>query len=665
MRNYWMADPNSTAVINKMSQYHGQWTIWGSNPVCQAWVRNTVAYYSTVMEPNDWNTSLIYEGEQGELVKMSVPEARSLVRQLVTITTKQRLHFTATAKKQDADVVNDVKLGNALGAHIVDKQMLHDKSSMMCEQALIWGQAYMLSEWRTDRGRMHSVGDNGNILFDGDLEISVPSVFDVFYDYTVQNFYDLEWVEIRTGVNKWDLVAQYPNMADKIIALPSISEVGGTQRRQYTIISEEDMVYVYKIYHKPTPALPYGRMLFYGSNETVFYDGPNEYECIPLRCMRPQQITGVGFGYPFLSNLLPAQEMLDHSFSAIATNQSAHAVQNVLVPRGAGISVQDINGMNWISFNPQNVPGGGEPKALQLSKSSPETFQFIDLVSKYMMNISAVNSTLRGSPPPGATSGVAIATLTANALEFVNDVAQSYNSTLERVMGDSITCYRNFAKVPHVINIVGKKQKAQAREFVGRDLEAIDSMKITATNPMLQTMAGRTEIAEKMLASGLIKSAQDYVAILEGAPLQQLTEVELSGVDLVQSENEAMLEGREVPVLITDDHPYHIMKHASLLDDPEIRLHNEHIGIIMDHIMEHDQMARIQDPFLTAMVRTGKMPEGGPPMPEPPMGEVGLEPSNEIVDTQLPPAPGPQGPESVMPTGMPAKPANDMLGRNQ
>jgi saccharopine dehydrogenase-like NADP-dependent oxidoreductase len=77
---------------------------------------------------------------------------------------------------------------------------------------------------------------------------------------------------------------------------------------------------------------------------------------------------------------MACQEMLDNGLSAIATNQSQFAVQSVAIPRGAGVNVQELGGMRFVSFTPQNVPGGGKPEPLQLSATSPETFKFIDVL---------------------------------------------------------------------------------------------------------------------------------------------------------------------------------------------------------------------------------------------------------------------------------------------
>jgi hypothetical protein len=648
-KTYWMAD-DVQKLVKHMAEFHGQWTIWGSNPICQAWVRNSICYYSTVLDPAAWDTSLVFEGEQGELVKMAVPQARSLVRQFVGLTTKQKLAFNCIAESRGSDVIKETRLGNALAAQIVEMQHLDQKQEMLAEQAAVLGMAFVKTCWRTDKGKPYAVGQDQSLMYDGELEITTPSIFDVFFDYSVPYWDDLEWVEVRTMKSRWSLMAQFPELADKISSLPTIRDWRGPHSNTYRTVSEEDFVYCYEIYHKPTPALPQGRMVMYSSPETIYHDGINEYDGIPIEVVKPEPIIGTGFGYPYFSNLLPAQEMLDHSFSAIATNQSAFAVQQLAVPRGAAVSVEEIGGMNFMSYTPQNVPGGGKPEAMQLTQSSPETFKFIDLLLAHMQQVSNVNPALRGNPPPGVTSGVAIATLTTNSLEFISSFSKSLQFALERTMTHGINAYRKFAKIPHIVSLVGKNFQSYNKEFVGSDLDPIKQVKISVSNPLMQTLAGRTDMAEKLMQGGLIKDIQSYVSVIDGAPLQQLYETELSENDLVQAENESLMEGKPVMALSTDDHPRHIQRHASLLNDPEVRLNNDKVSIILNHIMEHSQLAQTTDPTLTAMVRTGKMPQMGPPP-----SQAGQGP--------LPPQSGEMGPETAQPEQQSAEPASDLLGR--
>ena len=649
-RAYWFKD-TAQEIARRLTASHGKWQIWGHNPVSQAWVRNTIAYFSTIMEASDWDTSLVYEGEQGELVKMSVPEARAMARQFLAMATKEKLAFNTVAQSRGADVVQETRLGNALAEQIVEEQDLDLLQGELAELAYVLGMAFTYTRWRTDKGIPYDSDDDGTIVYEGDVDISVVGPLDIFYDHTVPRWKDLDWVEVRTCKNRWDLIAQFPELEKEIRALPSTQDWRGQAKGGAVgAASEDDLVWCYEVYHRKTPSLPKGRMVMYADEKTVFFDGINRYDGIPIEPCIPEPVFGMLLGYPAFSNLLPAQEMLDHSFSAWATNQSAFAVQNVACPRGANVSVQNILGMNWISYSPQNVPGGGKPEAMQLTATSGETIKFIDVLENHMVKMSNVSGAMRGSLPPGVTSGTAIATLTTNAIEFMEPFSKALNVCLQKTVMHAMHCYRLFAETERLVRMVGKNFQSYSKEFVGSDLDPIVAVKLERSNPLLKTLAGRMEVGDKLIQMGAVKSTQDYMSVLEGAPVSTMYDVDLSENDLIEAENEAFLEGSQVLTLITDDHPRHIMKHKALLNDPAVRLHNQNVGTILEHIREHEQMA--MDPAnaaLVAMANTGKMPQLPPPGPPgAPGGGMGA-----------PAAPG----EIEGDVAAPAEPAQDELGR--
>ncbi len=645
-RAYWFSE-EADKIAKKLCAKQETWLTYSSNPIAEAWIRNSIAYYSAISEANDWQSALGYVGEQGELVKMAVPQARSLIRQIVTLVTKQRLAFTSIAEASGSDVMQAVKIASALTEELIQEQKLDKKSELITEQACIWGLSFLKVGWRTDKGTPYAASEQvvedmamPQAVYDGDVEISVPTVFDVYFDARIDDFDNVPWAVVRTIKNRWDMIAQFPELESEIMAIPRIIVRESGVRDHSTDLESDDMIYVYEAYHKPCPALPAGRMIMYSDDRTIYFDGQNRYGCIPLIPVRPEPIHKSGYGYPILSNLLPCQEMYDHSLSAIATNQSATAVQQILCPRGADISSQDVGGLNFVFFTPQNVDGGGKPEPMQLTQSAPETFKFAEVLKGYMLEISGINSAVRGAPPPGVTSGTAIATLTANSLEFMSSLQKSVDMALEGAITLALKTYMEFADVPRSILVTGKNNMAYGYEFTGKDLKAIKKVKINRSNPLMGTIAGRSDIAEKLLQTGLIKSPQQYFRIIEGAPTEELYRQELSETDLQVSENEALMRGEQVLVLATDDHPAHIQYHNMLLNNPEIRKNGQMVGAILQHIEEHNALAQTTDPALQAMVRTGKIPKmapaqampTGPVMPEQGPAEKTAEPAPTAED---------------------------------
>lgn len=659
MRNDYWLHGTSEEAIGHLESIRSLWDDWSSSPIRQAWIRNYLAYYSAALGVTSTDTSLVFEGMQGELVRMFTPKVRSLIQQQVTLITKQRLAATCQAEADGSDVVQDVKLANSLLEQIINNEDLDLKGRELCEGGLVAGGWFTETEWRTDKGRPYTRDDKGTIIYTGSVSINVRSVFDVFYDMSANNWEDLTYVETRTPMNRYDLIAQHPDLEQQILALPSVQEEKSNPNTWYSGTDRSyewnDNVYVYKCYAKVSPALPVGRLIIYGAADCVFYDDENIYHTIPVEPFFPDKVLGVNVGYPQLSNLLGAQEMFDNSLSAIATNQSQFAVQSITIPRGSAVDVDELSGMKFISFTPQNVSGGGRPEALNLTQSSPETFKFADALDRIMMDLSGIPSTLRGNPPAGVTSGVAIATLSANAIEFMNGVSMSYTKCWEKTLENAINCYKKFANLEQNVTMMGKNNQVTSRKFKGDDLESISGVKIQLTNPVMQNVAGKLEVTQQLMQMPR-EFWPDYVSVLEGRPLSDIYRTELSQSDLIESENESLMTGKQVIALATDDHGAHVREHAGLLNDPNIRLNGQVNEAVLNHILEHEQLSKNTDPYLTAMVRTGTIPEGPPPgaVPPSPQAPAGAAPGG-------PPQMG--GNLEGLPADLPAEPAQDLLQR--
>lgn len=623
---YWAADEQMN-FVKKAMEYTDHWqnaAAASNQGISSMWLRNTISYYSTVVAANSWESSLGYEGEQGELVKMVIPRSRKLIRQIISLVTQQRLDFQSVSMIQEQDSIDASRIANALTEQLVEKQNLQNKGEISLEAALVLGSGFIKTTWRTDKGHPFSIDhESGNMQFTGDVEISVPDIYDVTYDASKPFWSDQDWVIIRSVKNRFDMVAQFPHLETEILALPGCKDSSSSGWFYLRGMTDEDSIHVYEIYHRPSPALPRGRMSMYSSDKCIYHDGENLYECLPIDIIQPEKFSNTGFGYPLLSDLLPAQEMLDHCYSAIATNQAATAVQSYMAPRGADISAHDIGGMNFLLFTPQNIQGGGKPEPLQLTQTAPETFKFADMIEAQLMKLAQLNNALIGEPNPGMTAGNAIATLTYNALRFMDSYIKAYAMALEGSMTKAIKWYSKFATAPMIVSIVGKHNKNQSKEFVGKDLGAVSHVKLELQSPLMQNIGGRFEIAEKLTPLGIIKRPQQMISILEGAPLRSLYEDELSENDLIQQERDMLFDGKMPQLVKTQDHPAHIRDHAAMLNDQTMLQQHGSVELILQHIEAHLQAEMAlnnspEDQMLRAIVRTGVAPTPPPPPPQAP-----------------------------------------------
>ncbi len=254
-------------------------------------------------------------------------------------------------------------------------------------------------------------------------------------------------------------------------------------------------------------------------------------------------------------------------------------------------------------------------------------------------------------------------------------------------MTHAITAYKYFAHAEQSIEMPGRGGRMVSVTFNKKHLEGLAGVKIIVANPLMQTIAGRLEIGEKLLTIPRDKWPM-YTSVIEGRPLSEVYKGDVSEMDLVYMENDQLMKGMQVHALITDDHALHIKEHAGLLADPEVRNNIAKQKDALDHIMMHEQLAQQlaqQNPLLMSILKTGMMPDApigapqqgpqqGPPQ-GPPQGAPGPQGPGGPPQLIHPPSTPPQVPVSIRPEHLGpdrldnpkvsniAEPAKDLLHR--
>ena len=601
-----------------------QQKMFSSVGIANVWNRNTEVYYR-----NSLIDILNFTGEQGELIGMSVPQARSLVRQMISIITKQKLQFAAKMRSRDYTAFGNGQIAESLANQLVKDQSLNEKIDRLAELTYLHGQCFWHVTWDSDAGRRVDNGMEAPAM-SGDVNIQVASAKYVYYDWNEEDWNNLHCVTVAKRMNRWDLIAQHPEMEDELRKIPNFNRIlnGFTTTIASfddTLTRTDDLILVYYYYHKPTPAVPQGRMVILCSEKCVLYDGANVYECLPVIPCIPEKLDDFLLGYPQFSNLAPLQEMLDINFSTMATNQSAFGVQSVLNPRGSNIDITEIYGMRWIDYTPQGNDGGGKPEPLQLTRSAPEIMDGIKIYIDNLGTLANINSALRGAPPPGVTAGNAIATLTANSIEFFSSFSKAIFASIEQAITLAVKFYKMLG-AEEQLTVVSDGNISYLKEFKASDLREFDRVSLEITNPLMNTIAGRRDQAEILLNKGLIKDIGDYFMVLEGEPPKRLWNAELNESALIQKENDDLTKGIPCPVLYTDNHALHIEKHKDILRNPEIR-RNGNIQEILNHMEQHEQFISQQQQAMMPQQPGQPPPPPSDVMPHQQMEDVNKEPA--------------------------------------
>lgn len=594
-----------------------------------------------------------FTGEQGELVRLPVNLFRNLGRHIHAMVTANRPTLEARAVNSDYKSLSQTYLANGILDYYMREKGLESIVCDAAEMSIVLGSSYVKMEWNAMAGEIHDADpDTQEPEYEGELEFSLLTPLDVVVDGTKENWESHQWVMTRTFVNRYDLIAKYPDKAEDIMKMETKN---GWNNHRLSLFSNDDTddISVYEFFHKKTAAMPNGRYLLFLSSDVVLLDCPMPYRSIPVFRLCPNSIMGTPYGYTDLYDVFPIQEAINSLYSAVMTNQNAFNVQNLYVPRGADINLAQLEGGLNI------VEGNAKPESLQLSNSSPETFKFLEMLINAADAQVGVSSVTRGAPEASLRSGNALALVQSMSLQFQSPFQRNYVAFLEKIGTTLLDILKDYATTPKLVTLVGKNKKPLLKEFTGDMIGDIKRVIVDVGNPLARTTAGKLEIANNLAQQSLIKDPRDYLMILETGSLDSMVEGTMADLMLVQSENEWLLEGRDVYAESLDLHALHIKEHRSVIADPELRRNPELLKKVHDHIQEHIDMLSQVRPDLLQIIGEQPLqpaqpaPMGGELPPGPMQAQQGQEAQQGL----------PPGPVDASQIGAQATPENQLPGQ--
>lgn len=565
-----------------------------------------------------------FGGDRGQYKLIESNIYRSIVTGLLSVIANQRPDFQPEAINDDHKSMSQDLVFDSVSDYYLKIKHMEDAYKTGLTYGLIMGEGWLFEIWNADIGEItDTVSDEEGqetAIKEGDVVFAILPPMDVARDFTHMDMHD-DWYILREYRNKWDLIAQRPDLKDDLMGLTIPSNL---QRFRFGHIvdsqtSNTDLIPVYTFIHKKTAACPKGRFTQFVDSDTYILDSDLPYEKMPVFPMMPDIAPLSNFGVTVMTSLVKLQYAYDKTLSVIVTNQQAFAITNIVIDESTQTKPEQvIEGLNFIKTNMKN----GIPVGLELCKTPKEVFDFLTLLENQMEKLSGLPSILRGAPPTGIESGTAMAFLQAQALVFNSPIQQSYISFLERSATGLFNILKTFANTKRMLAIAGQSKKQYMGEFSGKDLENISRVKVSAGNPATRSEAGKLQIAQDLMAKGLIKDANQYFEVLTTGELDPMLEgPEAENMQIIQ-ENEEMRRGIPQVAAPWDRHDIHIPQHITLLSDPSLRKQKDNpvTAAVTQHVMTHAQflfpgITELTDPRLMNLLGMNVVPAPQPPPP--------------------------------------------------
>lgn len=634
---YFAVQPPEMLAANCMQKASSFYTTMQSNQYLDLLRRQWYAYYGQRQDSSGSGSHTVgFAGKEGELVQYTVNHYRNIAQHILQMITATRPTMEARAINTDYKSLTQAYLANDILDYYMRQKNLEECIRIVTEMSIVLGAGFLRLEWNATAGGIFDFNqDTGEKNYEGELEFSTHSPFDVVFDGT-KSSWNNEWIILRSFENKFNLIAKYPEMKEKLKGL-SRDQTQDLYRMSVFSNDDSDDVPIYEFYHKISEACPEGRYLLFASNDIVLLDIPLPYREIPIYRISAGEYLGTPYAFSPMFDLYPLQEIIDASYSTIATNQAAFGVQNLFVENGSDVEMNSLEGaLNIITGNKPPIP-------INLTQSPKEIFDFLNMNVQAMETLSGVNSVSRGDPQASLKSGTALALVQSQALQFISGLQDNYVKLIERVGSSLLTILKDFANTPKTMELVGKNNRAYLEEaFTGDKIDSIGRVIVTMGNPLAKTTAGRVQMAEQMLQMGLIKTPETYLEVIETGNIKVMYEGDMSHLLLIKDENEHLMEGKEIMAEMLDKHSMHIKEHQAVMANPALRSNVQLRNKVQAHIQEHINFLRTVDPDLLMLV--GEKPLAAPAAPQTAPGAGAPPPGPNGPPPGPPPGPGGPGP---------------------
>lgn len=645
MKTYWAAEATERVgkeIWDRIEQYYDAIKTEGYYHILQ---RSYNAYYGLTSQASAAgklfvSSAVTRGGIQGETYDHKVNMFRNVLQHMLVLVTSERPAYETMASNTDYKSQSQAELGDGLLEYYVTEKRSDRILVDACETGIVMASGHVSLTWDTSKGRAYAVNpDTGRQIFEGDIELDSHTPLDVGFDAGVTDVKKAPWKWRRIWKNKWDLIAEMPELADVIYGIETRQNELESWCFSNKLAGEEsDQIAVFDWYHERSPAIERGRNVQILPGGHVIFDGPLQYSCIPIFTLMPAKMKDTPYGYTPAFDMLSVQEGLDIIYSSMLTNAATFGTSNIGVPKGHDLRVQSLaGGLNLIEFDPTLGP----PEVLNFSGFPPVLFELANLYESSLEKLGGLNSIVRGDPEGAlkGSSGAAMALLASQAIQFSYGLQREYEFLHEDVGTAMLKTLQQYADTKRVAMIVGKSNRAYQKEFTGKDIENVDRVVVKRASAISKTTSGKVTIAQDLLQGGMIKNPEEYINVLKTGSLDPMTEQPRAKFLNIRRENEMMRDGIEVPAIVTDNHIDHISEHLTILDDPDARADPMIVNLVLAHIEEHRGLWASADPNLLAA--TGQQPA---PMPMAPgMQQPGM------------PQPGTQGPAPT-PQGNPQAP---------
>lgn len=607
--------------------------------------------------------TISFEGENGELLAITINEFRSYCDQIFNMTTKNRPSFEAQAVNTDADSLSGVEAANQYLQYYFEQTYGERKEHEVVKIEGLHGKGWTHIEWDPDGGpdvqidtQVPGPPEAGGApltaketVKSGEFIISALPWWRVIAEPYRSEFDIHLWRMVVFTRSKWEMIARYPIKAKEIegagyegssreFAFP-----GSDPARR----DSDDMLTCRIFYHARSGAVPRGRkVLFVGSVMVADEDLP--IDDIPLIDLMSCELQGTSFGMSDLWNLIPLNQLKAQIMSDVATNIEAFGRPPLVLTEGSDIDLDALANGQKVVFKPRDTD---DPAPMKFPQIPDVTFKVFDLLRTLEQSISGLNAVFRGEPQSNITSGAMAALFDNRAIENQSPRQAALDLMRERIGNVLLQYLKRYATHPQLVAIAGEDERGYIESFTKEDLAGVHRVVVKTANPMLRSQAGRMQLAEilRQWPGQPISDPAQIIALITTGQWKPMYQETRASQLHIKTENEELMKGppiqqveqppdpltgmptppkqvvSTVAAVATENARDHIMGHLEVYYSPLAQRNPAVKDACMAHILDHVDVARNNDPYLAQILGLPAPQSAMQPAQDPNQGKPGQD----------------------------------------
>jgi len=404
-----------------------------------------------------------------------------------------------------------------------------DRVDAFTLNTLTYGTGYFKIVWDSGRGEIIDVDDDGNLQLEGDINVRIPSVWNVYLDQHSEEVAEVRYLFEKIFMDIEEAKSKWPEH-EKLLETSAASSAGNPTHSTMNTDKPGREVEIYEYWEKGLPENGYdGRYCLCLKDGTVLGKiKPNPHRFLAAETVRkitskykdlgedvvaaklekiPQKaelpyhilthidIPNTVYGKSVLDYVGPIQNNLNRLMLTALDNAAAHAAVTLVLP--AGNELADDSLVNT-SFKVVKVSGPAGPYHLQMPALLGDMGPLMDREKQQIDDIMGVNDSQFGHMQR-ETSNAALQSAAAQGSMIRRRLFNKYTKAVESIYKQFLKLTRKHIDIDRLYHIIGKEHPLETMEVKTMDLDGGYDLKVTyGASFSLDPLTRRGEIMQLM-----------------------------------------------------------------------------------------------------------------------------------------------------------------------